>query len=179
MLYILDRDGVINKESSVYIKSPDEWIPIPGSLEAIALLTKAGNKIVIASNQSGVGRGLLSLQMLEKIHQKMLSAIESFGGKIEKIYFCPHAPDDHCNCRKPKPGMLLQIQQDFQVKASEMMLIGDSLRDYEAAYTVRCPFILVKTGNGEHTIQTVPHVMAFDDLHAAVKMLLNNFSMEA
>src|SRR3990167_5442749 len=155
MLYILDRDGVINFESTEYIKTPDEWIPIPGSIDAVAALSKAGNQIVIATNQAGVARGLFSLEMLEKIHQKMISLVEARGGKIDKIYFCPHHPDDHCNCRKPKPGMLLQIQKDFHVRAAEMIFIGDSLRDYEAAQTVGCEFVLVKTGNGENALRAV------------------------
>lgn len=172
MLYILDRDGVLNFESTAYIKSPDEWIPIPGSIEAAARLSKAGNRIVIATNQAGVGRGLFSLDMLEKIHQKMLSVIASHGGKIEKIYFCPHAPVENCHCRKPKPGMLLQIQKDFNLKSSEMIFIGDSDRDYQAANAVGCEFILVKTGNGMETAKTMKDVKVFDDLEDAVHFFI-------
>lgn len=171
MFFILDRDGVINFESTAYIKSPDEWIPIPGSIEAVSLLSKAGNKIVIATNQAGVGRGLFTLEMLEKIHQKMISLIESHGGKIEKIYFCPHAPIENCDCRKPKPGMLLQIQRDFRLKNSEIIFIGDSDRDYQAAKAVGCEFILVKTGNGARAVQTLKDVKVFDDLASVVHSL--------
>src|SRR3989338_8553572 len=120
MLIILDRDGVINFESADYIKSPEEWIPIPGSVEAIALLSKAKYRIVIATNQAGVNRGLFSLQMLDRIHQKMLTFIENAGGKIEKIYFCPHHPDENCECRKPKTKMFQDIQRDFNVDATNM-----------------------------------------------------------
>src|SRR3990167_8124842 len=109
MLFILDRDGVINFESPDYIKSPDEWIPIPGSIEAIAQLSKAGHTVVIATNQSGLGRGLYSVETLAKIHRKMSDAVGVLGGKINHIYFCPHHPDDNCNCRKPKSGMLQHI----------------------------------------------------------------------
>lgn len=171
MLFILDRDGVLNFESAAYIKTPDEWIPIPGSIEAVARLSKAGNKIVIATNQAGVGRGLFTLSTLEKIHHKMISLIESRGGKIEKIYFCPHVPADNCDCRKPKPGMLLQIQKDFNLKSTEMIFIGDSDRDYQAAKAVGCEFILVKTGNGEEAEKTIKDVKMFDDLASAVVQL--------
>ncbi|MCX7121546.1 MAG: D-glycero-beta-D-manno-heptose 1,7-bisphosphate 7-phosphatase [Gammaproteobacteria bacterium] len=151
MLIILDRDGVINIDSPDYIKSPGEWIPIPGSIEAIAQLSKAGNTIVIATNQSGVNRGLFSLVTLEKIHAKLIHAVEVLGGKIEKIYFCPHTPDENCHCRKPKPGMLQQIQKEFQVESDEIIYIGDSVKDFEVAQAVGCEFILVRTGNGRRT----------------------------
>ncbi|HLD84344.1 MAG TPA: D-glycero-beta-D-manno-heptose 1,7-bisphosphate 7-phosphatase [Coxiellaceae bacterium] len=155
MLIILDRDGVINFESDAYIKSPEEWIPIPGSIDAIAKLTKAGYKIVIATNQAGVGRGLYTLATLQKIHDKMLALIENAGGKIEKIYICPHHPDENCNCRKPKPGLLQQIHDDFQIDYKDMLFVGDSERDYQAAKTVGCLFVLLKTGNGKKALQSL------------------------
>lgn len=174
VLIVLDRDGVINHDSDYYIKTPDEWIPIEGSLEAIAQLTRAGYKIVIATNQSGVNRGLYSLDVLNAIHEKMRAAIESCGGKIEKIYFCPHRPDEHCLCRKPQPGMLRDIQRDFQVKNDEMIYVGDSVKDYEAAEIIKCPFFLVKTGNGSKTILELKNksVSVFDDLRAFVAHFL-------
>jgi len=175
-LVILDRDGVINVDSDNYIKSPDEWIPIPGSLEAIAQLTQANYKMVVATNQSGVNRGLYSLQTLNAIHQKMLTAIEATGGKIEKIYFCPHRPDEHCHCRKPKPGMLQQIQHDFQVKNDQMLFVGDSLKDWEAANTVGCEFFLVRTSNGKETefaLKKLSSVKIFDDLLSFVKYIID------
>lgn len=175
MLIILDRDGVINFESDAYIKSPEEWIPIPGSIDAIAKLTKAGYKIVIATNQAGVGRGLYTLATLQKIHDKMLALIENAGGKIEKIYICPHHPDENCNCRKPKPGMLQQIQHDFQVNSDEMIYIGDSLKDYEVAQIIGCEFFLVRTGNGKKSEQqlkkSVP-LKIVDDLLSFTKSFI-------
>src|SRR3990167_2316329 len=155
MLIILDRDGVINFDSDNYIKSPDEWIPIPGSIEAIALLTKAKYKMVIATNQAGVNRGKFSLETLQKINQKMLTTIESSGGKIEKIYFCPHHPDENCECRKPKTKMFQDIQRDFNVDATNMIYIGDSEKDFLVAQKIGCEFFLVRTGNGEKTEETL------------------------
>ena len=173
MLFILDRDGVINFESPDYIKSPDEWIPIPGSIEAIAQLSKAGHTVVIATNQSGLSRGLYDHTMLQKIHQKMIDAVEALGGTIKKIYFCPHHPDENCHCRKPKPGMLQQIMQDFSVTADQMIFIGDSERDYDAACAVGCRFMLVETGNGgkfQKTLGNVPFPV-FPDLLTATSFL--------
>lgn len=175
MLIILDRDGVINYDSPDYIKSPDEWIPIPGSIEAIAALTKAGNGVVIATNQSGVNRRLFSLEALNNIHQKMINAIESLGGKLEKIYFCPHSPNENCHCRKPKPGMLQQIQKDFNVKNNEMIYVGDSVKDFKVAKAVGCEFILVRTGNGKKTQKQLienKELRIFEDLCAVTKDLL-------
>lgn len=153
MLIILDRDGVINFDSEEYIKTPDEWIPIPGSIEAIADLLRAGHRVVIASNQSGVGRGYYTLATLEKIHEKMQQLIESHGGHLSGIYFCPHTPEDNCNCRKPKPGLLLAIKKDFpaEFQSNQVVLVGDSLRDIQAAQAINCPAVLVQTGNGAHT----------------------------
>lgn len=173
---ILDRDGVINVDSDHYIKSADEWIPIPGSIEAIAQLTKANYKMVIATNQSGVGRGLYSVDTLQRIHRKMLDAIELAGGKIEKIYFCPHHPDENCACRKPAPGMLLNIMRDFNLKSDEIIYIGDSFKDWEVAQAIGCEFMLVRTGNGEKTVKQLlqnDHTKIFADLMAvALSMLL-------
>lgn len=174
MLFILDRDGVINYESPDYIKSPDEWIPIPGSIEAIAQLSKAGHTIVIATNQAGVGRGLYDQATLEKIHYKMTQAVETLGGKIKKIYFCPHHPDENCDCRKPKPGMLQHIMRDFPVAVDQIICIGDSERDFEACQVMGCRFILVKTGNGKKTeskLSQQKNVLVFEDLAKAVTYL--------
>lgn len=174
--FVLDRDGVINFDSDHYIKSPNEWIPIPGSIEAIAQLTKAKYKMVIATNQSGVNRGLYSLETLQCIHQKMLTAIESAGGKIEKIYFCPHRPDENCACRKPRPGMLQQIMRDFNLKSDEIIYIGDSHKDWEAAQAVGCEFMLVRTGNGKKTEVTLKalHFKIADDLMSVVTKINRN-----
>lgn len=149
-LLILDRDGVINQESRAYIKSPQEWLPIPGSLEAIARFSQAGYTIVVATNQSGVARGYFSLQGLEAIHTYMLDQIAIHGGKIYKIYFCPHLPTDNCNCRKPRPGMFAQIAQDLQLEFNHqrfadhagVIFVGDSLCDVELGLATNCKFYL-------------------------------------
>ena len=148
-LIILDRDGVINHDSDAYIKSADEWRPIAGSLEAIARLTQSGYRIAVATNQAGVARGLLDLSILGQIHSKMQAAVSDAGGHIDAIFFCPHSPDAGCDCRKPKPGLLLEIFSRFGVKAEQTFMVGDSLRDLEAAYSAGCKPILVKTGNGQ------------------------------
>ncbi|PIZ04557.1 MAG: D-glycero-beta-D-manno-heptose-1,7-bisphosphate 7-phosphatase [Gammaproteobacteria bacterium CG_4_10_14_0_8_um_filter_38_16] len=175
MFFVLDRDGVINIDSPDYIKSADEWIPIPGSIEALVLLVKAGHSIVIATNQSGLNRGLFSLHDLDHIHQKMLKMISRAGGKIERIYFCPHRPDEGCDCRKPKTGLFEKMKQDFKLNLAEVIYIGDSQKDVDVAKAVGCQFVLVKTGNGEKTLATIgnnPDLLVFDDLLAAVTYLL-------
>ena len=174
MLFVLDRDGVINIESDKFIKSPDEWIPIANSIKAIAQLSQAGHRVVVATNQSGVNRKLLSLDTLGLIHQKMIDVIEAVGGKIEKIYFCPHLPDENCECRKPKPGLLHDIHRDFQVPFNEMIVIGDSLRDLQAGELLGCQLVLVKTGNGKKTLSQLDqsfNVKVYDDLLAAVEAM--------
>lgn len=170
MFVILDRDGVINFESHAYIKTPDEWKDIPGSIDAISQLTKAGHTLVIATNQSGVNRKLFSLDMLNAIHLKMLRKIEAAGGKIEKIYFCPHTPEDNCDCRKPKTGLFKKIFSDYPVKPKEVIVVGDSLRDLQAGHEMGCQLILVRTGNGNKTEKKLKDfnfsVQIFDDLKA-------------
>ncbi len=152
---ILDRDGVINQDSDAFIKDPDEWIPIPGSLEAIARLTQAGYRVVVATNQSGVARGLFDLETLEAIHRKMEVEIERHGGRLEGIYYCPHGPDDGCSCRKPKPGLLLQIGLDLNTDLSHAIAVGDSLRDLQAAAAVGSTPVLVLTGKGAKTFAQI------------------------
>lgn len=152
-LIILDRDGVINQDSDDYIKSPDEWIPLPGSLEAIAQLTEAGFSVVVATNQSGIARGYYDLNTLEAIHQKMADAVAAAGGKLAGIFYCPHGPDDHCECRKPKDGLIRQIAETFQIDVTNVPFVGDSTRDIEAAISAGCLPILVKTGNGAKTAE--------------------------
>ena len=152
-LVILDRDGVINYDSASYIKTPDEWKPIPGSLEAIAQLSQAGYHVVVATNQSGVGRGLFEMATLNAIHDKMHRAIGHLGGRIDAVFFCPHALDSGCNCRKPKPGLLQEIAHRFNLNLHGVPSIGDSLRDLEASAAVGAQPILVLTGKGEKTRQ--------------------------
>ncbi|MES2142723.1 MAG: D-glycero-beta-D-manno-heptose 1,7-bisphosphate 7-phosphatase [Pseudomonadota bacterium] len=175
-LIILDRDGVINEESPDYIKSTDEWIPIPGSLEAIALLTKAGYTIAVATNQSGVGRGYYTEVGLARIHQKMLDCVKAVGGAIDKIFYCPHHPDKHCACRKPAIGLFKQIATTYSINLVDVISVGDSLRDIQAAERVGCKPMLVLTGNGSQTLKENPDLInkipAFQDLLMTVKNLL-------
>jgi D-glycero-D-manno-heptose 1,7-bisphosphate phosphatase len=150
-LAILDRDGVINHDSEAYIKSPDEWIPIPGSIEAIARLSRAGWRVVIATNQSGVARGYFSMDTLNAIHAKLRREVAQAGGHIDAFFVCPHGPDDHCTCRKPQPGLFLEIARRFELTLANVPAVGDSLRDLQAAAAAGCPTWLVLTGNGRKT----------------------------
>lgn len=174
MLIILDRDGVINEDSPDFIKSPDEWIAIPGSLAAIAKLNKAGHTVVIATNQSGVARGYFDLAMLEKIHAKMQTALAVMGGHIDAIFFCPHGPADNCDCRKPKPGLYQQIAEKFNTDFSDALSIGDSARDVEAAQAAHCKAVLVKTGKGEAEQEKLKQkdILIFNDLASVVDEIL-------
>tara|TARA_B100001989_G_scaffold237181_1_gene199650 strand:- start:1460 stop:1999 length:540 start_codon:yes stop_codon:yes gene_type:complete len=149
---ILDRDGVINVDSDQFIKSPDEWIEIENSIDSIVSLQKNGWNVSIATNQSGIGRGLFDLKTLNNIHAKMIKLIEEKGGQIPNIKFCPHLPSDNCNCRKPKPGMYLELATELKISLCETIVVGDSLRDLEAAKIVGAQPILVLTGKGEKTL---------------------------
>jgi D-glycero-D-manno-heptose 1,7-bisphosphate phosphatase len=150
-LIILDRDGVINFDSPSFIKSPAEWKPIPGSLEAIARLHQAGWRVVVATNQSGVGRNLFDMDTLNAIHQKMHEAVHVAGGRIDAIFYCPHTADTQCECRKPKPGMFHRIGNCFNLDLAGVPAVGDSLRDLQAAAAVQAAPMLVLTGKGEKT----------------------------
>ena len=174
-LIILDRDGVVNYDSDQFIKSPDEWQPIPGSLDAIARLNQAGFKVVLATNQSGVGRGLFDMAMLNTIHDKMHKVLAQAGARIDALFFCPHAADSDCGCRKPKPGMFQEIGVRFNVSLAGVPCIGDSLRDLQAAAEVGGQPILVLTGKGRLTQERggLPeNTLVFEDLSAAVKYLI-------
>ncbi len=174
-LIILDRDGVINEDSDAFIKSPDEWVPIPGSVEAIAQLTKAGYTVVIATNQSGLGRGLFDITALNAIHQKMLDTIKTAGGAVPVIMFCPHLPTDDCDCRKPRPGMFNTISERFDVGLKGVPAIGDSLRDLQAALLAGCTPYLVLTGKGRQTLEKgglPPGTLVFDSLAAVAAHLI-------
>jgi D-glycero-D-manno-heptose 1,7-bisphosphate phosphatase len=151
-LIILDRDGVINEDSDEYIKSPDEFIPIPGSLEAIARLNQAGYMVLIATNQSGIARGYFSMDTLNQIHDKLKRLLNAYGGRFDGIFFCPHSPEDHCNCRKPRPGLYEEISHRLRVDLTAVPAVGDSLRDLQAAQAVGALPILVRTGKGERTL---------------------------
>lgn len=175
-LVILDRDGVINRESSAFVKTPAEWVPLPGSIEAIARLSQAGFIVTIASNQSGLARGLLDRAALGAMHRKLRRLVSSAGGRIARIEVCPHGPDDHCRCRKPKPGLLYRLGRRFNTDLVGTPVIGDSLRDLEAAAAVGARPILVRTGNGRHTEAALKGGLAktevFDDLAAAATALV-------
>jgi D-glycero-D-manno-heptose 1,7-bisphosphate phosphatase len=173
-LIILDRDGVINFDSDQYIKSPEEWRPIPGSLEAIARLTQWGWRVVVATNQSGVGRGLFEMDTLNAIHDKMMRAVAQAGGRIDAIFFCPHTNADKCDCRKPKPGMLVEIAQRYNADLAGVPAVGDSLRDLLAAVAVGAQPVLVLTGKGKKTHADPalpPGTLVFPDLAAAVAQI--------
>ena len=150
-LVILDRDGTINHDSDDYIKSPAEWTPIPGSLEAIARLHQADYRVVVATNQSGIGRGLFDTQALFAIHDKLQRALGQLGGRIDAFFFCPHKADDNCRCRKPQPGMLLEVARRFNVAIEDVSMVGDSRKDLEAAAAAGARPVLVLTGNGTKT----------------------------
>lgn len=175
-LIILDRDGVINEESPNYIKSPDEWQPISGSLDAIALLSQAGYTIAVATNQSGVGRGYYTEDELAQIHQKMIDCAKAAGGAIDRVFYCPHHPDNHCSCRKPAIGLFKQIATAYNIDLVGVISIGDSLRDIQAANKIGCKPMLVLTGNGRQTLQENPDlagkIPVFQNLLMAVKNLL-------
>jgi D-glycero-D-manno-heptose 1,7-bisphosphate phosphatase len=150
-LVILDRDGTINEDSDQYIKSPLEWKPIPGSLEAIARLTQGGWRCVVATNQSGIARGLFDMSTLNAIHAEMHRAVNQAGGRIDAIFFCPHAADSKCQCRKPQPGLLSEIASRLDVELEGVPMVGDALRDLEAAAAVGAQPYLVLTGKGRQT----------------------------
>lgn len=176
-IIILDRDGVINEDSDNYIKSPEEWEPIPGSLEAIAQLNKAGYQVVVATNQSGIGRGLFDIETLSAIHQKMHRLLSVHGGRVEALFFCPHAPGQRCTCRKPLPGLFEEIGQRFGIELDGVPSVGDSLRDIEAALAVNAQPMLVRTGKGMRTLadDNLPEeVPIFDDLAEVANSLVGS-----
>jgi D-glycero-D-manno-heptose 1,7-bisphosphate phosphatase len=181
-IVVLDRDGVINHDSEDYIKSVDEVLPIKGSIAAMAELYQAGYAIYVATNQSGIGRGLFSLEDLDAIHTRLIKLVEEKGGAIAGIYYCPHRPEDHCDCRKPKPGLLKQIESHLGHSLAGVPIIGDSVRDLEAGRACNCIPILVKTGVGTRTLNELKReqhpllqdLRVFDSLADAVKSLLND-----
>jgi len=166
---LLDRDGVINRDSDEFIKYPEQWLPIDGSLEAIALLNAHGYQVVVVTNQSGIARGLFDEAMLEKIHAKMRRLVQEKGGAIAAIYYCPHGPDSDCDCRKPKAGLLKDFAADFNADLTTIAVVGDSLRDLQAAEAVGAQPILVKTGKGRQTLLDNPQLnfLVFENLYDA------------
>jgi D-glycero-D-manno-heptose 1,7-bisphosphate phosphatase len=166
---VLDRDGVINVDSDAFIKSPDEWVALPGSLEAIARLNQAGYRVAIATNQSGIGRGLFDMNALNAMHLKMHRMAAAVGGRIDAVFFCPHTAEDHCECRKPKPGMLKMIAERFEVDPKGTPSVGDSLRDLQAGAVLGFAPHLVLTGKGRKTLEAggLPEgTKVHDDLRA-------------
>lgn len=174
---ILDRDGVINQDSAEFVKGPEEWIPIPGSLEAIARLNHAGFRIFIATNQSGLARGMFDINALNSMHHKLHQELEKHGGQIEGIFFCPHGPDDDCDCRKPKSGLYQQIADRTQQSLEGVPVIGDSFRDLEAALDVAARPILVLTGKGKRTLDAhasrLTDIEIYSNLFEAAKAIIN------
>lgn len=152
-LIILDRDGVINQDSDDYIKSVDEWIPIPGSIDAIAALSAAGFTVVVATNQSGISRQYFDEFELARMHQKMCSLVEEAGGEVAGVFFCPHGPDEGCDCRKPQPGLLRQIETEFATSVEGVPFVGDTAKDILTARLVGCVPVLVRTGKGVRTLE--------------------------
>lgn len=178
-LVILDRDGVINQDSATFIKNPNEWIPIPGSLEAIALLNQQGYRVAVATNQSGIARGYFDMAALNAIHDKMHKALAQVGGRIDALFYCPHAADDRCDCRKPKTGMIEEIGRRFNVELKRVPGVGDALRDLVAFADAGCQPYLVRTGKGEETsnlAQLPTHTIVVPDLAAAVQHIITGQS---
>lgn len=178
-LIILDRDGVINEDSDDYIKSTDEWIPIPGSLDAIARLNHAGYSVAIASNQSGIARGYFSLETLAAMNVKMNDMLSPLGGRVDAMFFCPHGPKDGCDCRKPRPGMLTEIGNRFQTGLSDVLFVGDNINDIKAAQAAGAKPVIVRTGKGEQTANIIAennmnNIPVYDDLAGIVNSILEN-----
>lgn len=173
-LLILDRDGVINQDSDDYIKSLEEWIPLPGAIAAIARLSRAGWTVAVATNQSGLARGYYDEATLDAMHQRLRQLVAEQGGELGLIVHCPHGPDDDCNCRKPMPGMLLQIAEHYRTDLKGVWFVGDSSGDLQAALAVDCQPVLVKTGKGQRTLaRPLPReTLVFDDLAAVAAHLL-------
>lgn len=172
-LIILDRDGVINRESPNAIRSPEAWQPLPGSLESIARLTKRGYTLAVATNQSGIARGYYTEEMLARIHDKMCRTVKAAGGVLSVVRYCPHDNEAGCLCRKPQPGLLLDIMQTLAISSENTLMIGDSLRDLEAARRAGCRRALVKTGYGASTLESYDskgnNVLVFADLADVVE----------
>ncbi len=177
-LVILDRDGVINRDSAEFVKSRDEWRPLPGSIEAIAALSKAGFTVAVASNQSGLARGLLDRNALRAMHRKLRRLVAAQGGRVDRIVVCPHGPDDGCSCRKPRPGLLHRLARHYDVTLYGVPAVGDSLRDLEAAASAGATPVLVRTGNGRKTEAALPDsfrdVAVYDSLEAVARALVRS-----
>jgi D-glycero-D-manno-heptose 1,7-bisphosphate phosphatase len=185
-LVILDRDGTINEDRDDYVKSPDEWVPIPGALEAIARLNHGGWHVVVATNQSGLGRGLFDMAALNAMHVKMNTLLAQAGGRVDAVFFCPHTRDEGCDCRKPLPGLVEQIGQRYGVRLEQVPIVGDSLRDQQAGAVLGCEPHLVRTGKVARLDEAgiaaiaaqVPGTRVHDDLAAFVEFLARRETQE-
>lgn len=179
-LIILDRDGVINEDSDQYVKSADEWIPLPGSIEAISALTQAGFPVAIATNQSGLARGYYDEAVLGQMHEKMQGLLAEQGGQVDYIVWCPHRSDDGCDCRKPLPGLLTNILQHYELQAEDCCFVGDAYRDYQAAAAIGMDFFLLKTGKGKKTLACHSEVFSaattYDSLQSFMQGFLSSVS---
>ena len=172
-LIILDRDGVINEDSDDYIKSPDEWIPIAGSLEALGKLSQNGFIVIIITNQSGIGRKIFSIEMLNAIHKKMSINLAQYGGVIDGIFFCPCAPEENCNCRKPKSGLYNEVSDRLQISLENVFCVGDKITDIQAAQNAGAKPILVKTGKENDDSGNIPkNIPIYDDLLSFVNKVI-------
>ncbi len=175
-LIVLDRDGVINENMDEPVSSPDDWHPIDGSLDAIGRLCQAGYQVAIATNQSGIARGKLTIENLHAIHRKMKEQLVQVGGRIEAVVFCPHSDADDCHCRKPAPGMLYNLSERLDIDLTSVFVVGDSLRDIQAAMAAAAKPVLVKTGQGEKTLESnkgLEHIPAYENLAQFVDELLS------
>lgn len=184
MLVILDRDGVINEDSDDYIKSIDEWIPVPGSIEAIARLSRAGYRIGVATNQSGLARGYFDEVTLANMHALLCELVEEAGGQVDAICYCPHSPDEGCRCRKPAPGLLEQLSAELQLPIRGAWYVGDTAKDMELAIAMGCKPVLVRTGKGRRTEGRLEPAMrdavtTVDDLAAAADCILRSTPQDA
>jgi D-glycero-D-manno-heptose 1,7-bisphosphate phosphatase len=179
-LIVYDRDGTLNQDRDDYVKSADEWVPLPGALEAVARLTQAGWHAVVATNQSGLGRGLFDMSTLNAMHQKLNQALARAGGRLDAIFFCPHVAADECDCRKPLPGMMVQIAERYGIDPAQIPVVGDSLRDLQAAQAAGCEPHLVLTGKSagldatgvEALVAQVPGTQVHQDLSAFADFIL-------
>jgi len=173
-ILIVDRDGVINEESAAFIKTPEEWHPVPGSIEALAAASQMGFHVFVVSNQSGIARGLIDVGQLQRIHSRLIAEVQRAGGRIDAILYCPHGPDDGCRCRKPRPGLLESIGMRTGAPLSEAIFVGDRLSDLEAARAVGARAVLVETGHGLETLARLPareRLNVYPDLAAVVRRL--------
>jgi D-glycero-D-manno-heptose 1,7-bisphosphate phosphatase len=171
---ILNRDGVINEDAGAYVTSPGEWVPIPGSLDAIAQLHQSGFRVAVLTNQAGIARGAFGLEALERVHDTMRQQAEQAGGRIDAVFVCPHGPEDGCACRAPKPGLLERLARELQVDLRGVAVVGDCLRDLQAAGSVGAEPILVATGQGQKTLRRNPNLdlQSFANLHEAAQYIL-------